>query len=112
MTNRIPLRDPGGQGPLVAEGRPDLEGDRSPNAKWRYTSDHYFEALGVGLVEGRLFDSRDTEDATQVAVVGRDLAEFLWPGESALGKRVKLRMQYEDWMTVIGVVEGGKSRLG
>jgi len=44
------------------------------------------EALGVRLLEGRLFTSQDRAGSLPVAVVTRRMAETLWPGVSALGR--------------------------
>ena len=52
----------------------------------RYVSAGYFDALGIGLVRGRLIDDRDRSAAT--AVVSEHLAGKLWPGQNPLGKRL------------------------
>ena len=75
IINRLPLRDDGVQGPLTAEGRPDLEGPNGPNCKWRYVSNDFFRTLGIDLTEGRSFDATDRRDGRQVAVIGADFAE-------------------------------------
>ncbi len=105
VTNRLPIRDGGVQGPITAEGRPDLDGDGGPNCKWRYVSPSYFELLGIELVEGRRFDATDRADTRGVGILGRELAERLWPGESAVGKRVQMAFA-DDWIEIVGVVEG------
>jgi predicted permease len=45
----------------------------------------YFKALGVGVVEGREFDSRDSMHAPRVAVVNETLARHFWPNGRAVG---------------------------
>ena len=68
-------------------------------------------ALGLKLLEGRMFSDEDYADSsmgasfmpeTHVAIVTRSLAQRLWPGQSALG-----RTMYCDkyWYRVVGVVE-------
>jgi predicted permease len=64
--------------------------------------DHFFETLGARLIEGRVFDDRDGFGAPPVVVVNQSMARAFWPGESAIGKRIKPGGQ--DWRTVIGVV--------
>jgi putative ABC transport system permease protein len=62
----------------------------------------YFAALGISLKEGRTFGEQDDAGAPQVAIVDDKLARAMWPGESAIGKRVQ---RFDDvWCTVIGVV--------
>jgi putative ABC transport system permease protein len=45
-------------------------------------------ALGIPLLEGRDLDSRDQAGARHVALVNRAAATALWPGESAIGRRL------------------------
>src|SRR5262249_6552989 len=46
----------------------------------------YFNAMGIRLLEGRLFDSQDRDGGRLVAIVDELLARQTWPGESAVGK--------------------------
>jgi predicted permease len=48
----------------------------------------YLDTLRVPLVAGRYFTTAD--DAQPVAVVDRRLAEEVWPGQSAIGRRLAL----------------------
>jgi predicted permease len=64
--------------------------------------DRYFETMQIPLIEGRFFDARDGEQALKVLIVNHTLARTYWPGESALGKRLKAGSQ--DWFTIVGVV--------
>jgi len=47
----------------------------------------YFDANGVPIVEGRGFDGSERLGEPPVAVVSRAMADRLWPGEPAVGKR-------------------------
>lgn len=67
----------------------------------------YVETLGVDLVEGRLFERSDTEDAPEVALLNRAAADLLWPGERALGRELVLVRGLEP-ITVVGIVEDHK----
>jgi predicted permease len=68
----------------------------------------FFDVAGIELVEGRLFDDRDlAPGAAPVFIVNELMARQLWPGESAVGKRmVNGRQPRKDgrWDTVVGVV--------
>ena len=48
----------------------------------------YFEVMGIPLREGRTFDSRDAADSPPVLVVSETFARDVFPGESAIGKRI------------------------
>ena len=63
----------------------------------------YFEAMGIRLLEGRVFDGRDGADAPLVAVVSEQLAERYWSGRSALGGRIR-QSGFPEWTEVVGVV--------
>jgi hypothetical protein len=39
----------------------------------------YFETLGVPLLQGRLFDSRDGPDAAPTAIINESMARRFWP---------------------------------
>jgi predicted permease len=75
-------------------------------ATYRIVSDDYFAAIGIPLVEGRMFDDRDGASAPRVTIVNRTMARRLWPGESAIGKRLRTDMEGKraPWLTVVGVV--------
>jgi putative ABC transport system permease protein len=52
--------------------------------------DQYFETMRTPLIESRYFDERDGEGAPKSLIINHTLARTHWPGESALGKRLKL----------------------
>jgi len=69
-------------------------------------SEGYFRVLGIPLLQGRLFDDRDTMDAPHVAVISQSLAREQWPGEDPIGRRLEFGNMDGDLrpLTVIGVV--------
>ncbi|HEX6976286.1 MAG TPA: FtsX-like permease family protein, partial [Vicinamibacterales bacterium] len=60
----------------------------------------YFATLGISLVEGRLFGANEPDES---AIISRTMAEWFWPGESAIGRRVRLNPK-SLWRSVVGVV--------
>ncbi len=62
----------------------------------------YFETLGISIVRGRGFDGRDRSGTPGVAIVSATLAERTWPGEPAVGRRLRFRAE-DPWLTVVGV---------
>jgi putative ABC transport system permease protein len=68
-------------------------------------SDAYFELLGLTLRAGRWFDRTDNDASLPVALIDEDMARRYWPGEEALGKRIKLNADQDaPWLSVVGVV--------
>ena len=61
-------------------------------------SPKYFQALGIPLVSGRIFDARDGREGAPVAIVNQTLARLLFQGRSPLGHRIDAAV------TVVGVV--------
>ena len=110
---RLPLQHAGNiTSTLLMEGRPDPEGAR-PEVDFRRAAPGYFQTTGVPLVAGRGFAEQDATDAQPVALVNEAMARKFWPGESALGRRIKLGANPEasPWITVVGVV-GNVRHLG
>jgi hypothetical protein len=54
----------------------------------RRTSPSYLSTIGIPLLVGRQFSDHDDANAPAVAIVSRALAEHVWPGERAIGKRI------------------------
>jgi len=75
---------------------------------WQLTGPRYFETMGIRLIDGRYFDDRDGASAPLTVMVNQTTARMYWPGESALGHRVKPGFQ-GNWRTVVGVVEDVKN---
>ena len=71
-----------------------------------------FETLGIPLRAGRGLEDADAEDLRRVAVVNRAAAERLWPGQSAVGRRLTSSLRDEDarWFEVVGVVGDVRAR--
>ncbi|MBS0660833.1 MAG: ABC transporter permease [Verrucomicrobia bacterium] len=78
---------------------------RGPVAVVREVSSGFLPALQVALFEGRGLADSDRAGAPAVALVSRSFVERHWPGQSALGRRVRLGSgASERWVTVVGVV--------
>jgi predicted permease len=66
----------------------------------------YFEAMHAPLLEGRTFTSQDDQPGRNYAVIDKILADRAFPGQSAVGKRILIRIQTPQpvWVEIIGVV--------
>jgi putative ABC transport system permease protein len=63
----------------------------------------YFSTMGIPLRQGREFGPHDIRRSLPVAIINEAMARRYWPGENALGKRLKSSGS-EEWRTVVGVV--------
>jgi putative ABC transport system permease protein len=66
----------------------------------------YFEAMRMRLLAGRAFTETDNAPEQKVVIIDQFLATKAFPNESALGKRILLRLPTQEsvWFEVIGVV--------
>lgn len=71
-----------------------------------------FATLGVPLLEGRDFRDTDVFQGPTKMIVSRAAAEAFWPGESPVGKNMKIggRSSPSPWSEVIGMVENVQHR--
>ncbi|MGH9445480.1 MAG: ABC transporter permease, partial [Terriglobia bacterium] len=63
----------------------------------------YFRTMGIPLVQGRLFTPEDRVGAQPVIIVSLSMARRFWPGQSAIGKRIRWGV-YGPWETIVGIV--------
>jgi predicted permease len=64
----------------------------------------YFETMGLTFVGGRGFEERDEREKWPLlAVVNESFAKSYWPGENAVGKRIRF-VGDSHWIQVIGEV--------
>ncbi|HUF24644.1 MAG TPA: ABC transporter permease [Vicinamibacterales bacterium] len=85
------------------EGRPDLSGKHGLSLDVTRVDRHYFDTMGIRLIEGRNFSERDTPDSPLVAVINETMARRYFPGESAVGKRLRARTPSGPVVDIIGV---------
>jgi predicted permease len=89
-----PLTRPGGEGIEIGPASADVQ----------VVTPGYFAAMGIELLEGRVFDERDGLDAPLVTVVSEALARHYEPARSPLGTRIRSNMEDEHPAEIVGVV--------
>lgn len=97
-------------GPILREGETLARGSAGRNMMNTAVSPGYFQTLQIPLSEGRDFDDRDRKGSQRAVIVNQRMAEIMWPGESALGKRILIGTDSRDPLEVVGVVKTGKYR--
>lgn len=88
------------------EGRRAASLDVSPRATTRTVTPGLFGTMGIPVLHGRPFDTRDHEDSQPVVIVSRGLAERHWGRADVVGRRIQPGGpdSEEPWQTIVGVV--------
>ncbi|MEP6733276.1 MAG: ABC transporter permease [bacterium] len=97
---QLPVGSSGFSNVVSTEGTA-AAGTKPRRVEFRGISANYFGVLGVPLERGRAITTAEAESGALLAIVSRDLAARLWPGEDPIDRRLKLGTI---WRTVIGVV--------
>jgi putative ABC transport system permease protein len=100
---------------LTLEGQAEAEARRNPHVNLMTVSADYFRTMGIPLKRGRVLTDRDAEGQPGVVVVGESLAARAWPGQDAIGKRLRIplgndSLYHNTWFTVVGVVGDARYR--
>jgi putative ABC transport system permease protein len=105
IVSRLPTDGSDWNTPFIAAGTPVPERRDLPFAAMTMPGAGYFDAIGTRIVRGRAFTDADAEQAAPVAIVNESLVRRIWPGEDAIGKRVKWGWPESPgvWREVVGV---------
>ncbi len=96
---------------LTIEGRPPQVGAQLPTVVLISVGPQYFEAVGAPLVRGRTFETGDGLPGHENAVVNQRFVSMYFPGEDAIGRRIKLTQAQANaldalgssWLTIVGI---------
>ena len=96
------------------DGRPVAKKDQ-PSADFFNVNPGYFKTMGIPLIKGRDFEDRDQHKSPPVIIVSETFVRQNFPGEEAIGKRIKPGISvFEDeetpWREIVGVVGDVKNR--
>ena len=94
--------------PVEAEGQEARTGNEQITAGVTIIGDGYFDTVGIAKRSGRTFNDNDREGSLPVVMINESLARRLWPGQPAVGKR--MRLGAEGWVQVVGVVADARTR--
>jgi hypothetical protein len=90
------------------EGRPVEAGRLPPIVNYATVTPGYFNALRIPIARGEDFTSADLRDGVRTIAVNRTAAAQFWPGENALGKRLRRAQSDADpnrpWYVVKAIV--------
>ena len=102
--------------PFTIAGKPPAQGDYNGDEQWRFGSPHYFRALKVSLLRGRVFNEADSGNSARVVVINDKMAKKYWGREDPIGQIITigkgLGPQFEDPPRVIVGIVGNVRESG
>ena len=107
LTSVLPVSDNFDRRTIEVEGQPKPPTELAEVDNYTITPD-YLRAMSIPVVRGRALTPQDAADAPFAVVVSKSLARKYWPGENAIGKRLRFYFsapeEQRPWRTVVGIV--------
>jgi putative ABC transport system permease protein len=102
--SHLPLSGASAGRSFSIEGRTMPPGENA-SAAYRLTCPGYFKSMGIRIVRGRDFDTRDATEAAGSVIINEETAKRYWPDQDPIGRRIKLGRPEgtNPWMTIVGV---------
>ena len=85
------------------------ETETRPSVRVTGATAEYIDTSGITIASGRFFGQVEAVDGRQVAVLGLDVVETLFPGQEPLGQEIRIKGRP---FTVVGVLQKRGSFLG
>jgi predicted permease len=98
----VPLTGNNWTVPFERSDQPIARGERAPDVGWQSASGGYFATLEIPLRAGRLFEARDRPGSPPVVIVSEGIAARFFPGETPVGRRVRLGQTEAEIVGVVG----------
>jgi predicted permease len=103
LLGSVPLSGNWGAATYLPEGQAPPPDNVLPTTQINQVTDGFFGTMGIALTAGRDFSPTDRMGSAPVVIVNQELARHAWPGESPLGKRIKVIGPPDVVATVVGV---------
>lgn len=104
FTSNVPFNGSVSSGSYNIIGYTPGPTEAQPHGRQEVVGGDYFSAMQIPLVEGRLFDERDTADSAPVVIVDTLMADRYFAGRSAIGQQISRGGANAPPFTIIGVV--------
>ena len=89
FSRSVPLSTDFMQTAAMAEGKEPPPDQQPKLVNFNEVSADFFSTLGIPIPRGRAFTPAEVSQGAKVVVISASLAEMLWPGEDAIGKRLR-----------------------
>jgi putative ABC transport system permease protein len=106
ITRGLPFGEDDNSWFIQIEGQPPPPSGLKNISKFHHVSANYFRAMGIELLDGRLFNEGDTYDGKLVGVVNETFARRFLAGENPIGKRINGGGR--GWVEIVGMVKDAK----
>jgi putative ABC transport system permease protein len=88
----------------LPEGRPEPPEGTEVSGPWTVVGRDHFRTMGIPLLQGRDFDSRDDAEGVPAIIVNQRFAKMMFGDENPLGKRVRSWRDENIYREIVGVV--------
>jgi putative ABC transport system permease protein len=105
-TSSVPLAGTENLRQITIDARPRPEPGKEVIADYRVVTSSYFRAMGIPHIQGDELPRQPAPGSAPVLLINSMMADTVFQGESAIGRRIKLTSYDQDspWYTVVGIV--------
>jgi putative ABC transport system permease protein len=103
-TSFLPIAGLGAATGFEIVGQPKPAPGQGPVTDVRVVGNDYFRAMGIPLIRGRAFDTRDEGTKVRRVIVNRALADKHFPGQDPIGRSIIVGWFDEGPDEIVGVV--------
>ena len=97
----------GWQTSFLPEGATEPDPGKMPTTEMNVVTPGYFQTMKTPVLRGRAFEVTDTKDVPPVMIIDQLLADRYFPGQNAVGKRIRMSTGENgerEYRTIVGVV--------
>jgi predicted permease len=104
LTSNVPFNGNVSSGSYSIVGYTPGAGEQPPHGRQEVVGGTYFQSMQIPLLEGRLFDERDSATSPPVVIIDELLAKRYFANRSALGQQIRRGGAQSPPFTIVGVV--------
>jgi predicted permease len=109
MARVVPFPDSGGGATRVVLAPGEIPSPTAGISVWfNWVGDGYFRVMGIPIIRGRTFESRDATGKVPVAILNQALAVKLFGSEDVVGRHFRIGREQPQNVEVVGVAQNGK----
>ncbi|MBA2734497.1 MAG: ABC transporter permease [Acidobacteria bacterium] len=108
LTGNVPISGGGSRRTVEMEGY-QPQPNESTELNFNVVGSAYFNTMNISVVAGRDFNSQDREGSPGVVIINEELAHRYFPGQNAVGKRMRLDSELP-FAEIVGIVRNAKYR--